>query len=324
MPDPFEELYEREKKQLVQPPAVAPPDAFSQLYEHEQQTLLSPPSTSVVPAAVPQQVDMPPSITQDRPGWQWGNFSIPNPLSADYWKERGIRLAHNVDFLDRNTVRHVRQPLIEELRPSSYKTPSGQFNPLVNWIPGMQNQREETLENLYAMFEQKRGRAPSRMERLSMQQETTPWWAELLAEAPLAITPIGSAKYLGTGLTRTGGRFIKSGAQQGGLRGAGQQAAGYGLYGAAAPITPFWAVEELGEAGIRAAGRGIGALGRQARQLRDVAPMSVSQPSPPPTFLSGYPAGSGCSQEYGRTWSSHVSAVADIGVGTGLACRYPS
>ena len=268
MPDPFEELYEREKGQIDLPPSVTPPDAFSQLYEHEQQTLLLPPSSSVVPAAVPQLADSPPAITQDRPGWQWGNLSIPNPLSADYWKEKLSRGASNIDFLDRNTFRHVRQPWIEAVRPSSFKDPGGgvgldsiqrglagaaKLLPQTGIVPSRPgvSERDATLQKLYQMFEASRGRPPSYMERLSMQQETTPWWAELLAEAPLAITPMSSAKFLGTGLTRTGGRLLASGARQGGLRGAGQQAAGYGLYGATAPLAPFWALESAAEAGLR-------------------------------------------------------------------------
>ena len=248
--------------------------------------------------------DMPPAITQDRPGWQWGNLGISNPLSADSWKQLGSRLAHNVDFLDRNTFRHLRQPLIEAARPSSFKDPGGGVDPtslqrglagiakflpqtaMVAPPPGM-SERDATLQQFYQMFEGARGRPPSYMERLNIQQETTPWWAELLAEVPLAITPLGSAKYLGTGLTRTGGKLITSGARQGGLRGAGQQAAGYGLYGAAAPMTPLWVAEDAAEAGLRAAGRGIGALGRQARQFRRLPSAAVPQMPSQPTLSPG-------------------------------------
>ena len=288
MPDPFEELYEREKQQLDLPPPVTPPDAFSQLYEQERQNL---------PVATPEQVKLPPSITQDQPGWQ-GKLALKNPLSGGFWKQMGTRMAQNLDFVDRHTFRHARQPLIEAVRPSSFKDPGGDVDltsilrgvgGITKFLPGGQTQpsggmseRDATLQQFYQMFESERGRPPSYMERLNIQQETTPWWAELLAEAPLAVTPLGSAKYLGTGLSRAGGRLITSGARQGGLRGAGQQAAGYGLYGATAPLTPFWALEDAAEAGLRTTARGFGALGRQARNLRQTTPTAIPQPSPPP------------------------------------------
>ena len=225
------------------------------------------------------QVSAPPTEEpqfHERPGfqhkWLW---NAGNPLKPDFWKDAGIRALQNLDFADRQTIRNVRQPLIEGFRPSTYQDAgTGNINPLTNLIPGRENEREAALGQLYTAFESQRGRAPNRMEQLDIQQDTTKWWAELLGELPFAALPIGSAKTVGSGLMRVGDDLLVEGAKRGGLAGRGMQAVGYGAQAASTPIVPLWAGEEALESAFRAGGRSLGRAGQRLAKAR--------APTPPP------------------------------------------
>ena len=101
-------------------------------------------------------------------------------------------LFKKLDAVDKNTVRHVRQPLAELLRPGSYQGTDWSFrsgeNALDATVPTPSDRGRE-LGELYSQFEQKVGRAPTYNERLDLQQDTTPFLAELAAGNALRLNP---------------------------------------------------------------------------------------------------------------------------------------
>ena len=116
------------------------------------------------------------------------------------------RTLEGLEQLDRSTFRHVRQPIAETFRPSSAKTPEGEYIPhyqrFAELIPGAEvgpySERDAFLDEQYALFEQQQGRPPSYMEKLDIQQQETPWYLELAAEGPLALSPAGLSRQAAT------------------------------------------------------------------------------------------------------------------------------
>ena len=146
MPDPFEDMIEKLREEMAA----------------EGQQPVAVPGQQPVGAPTAQPLELPAAITQDRPGWQWGG--IGNPFSPDRWKQGAMNALSNLDFLDRFSVRPVRQPIIEAFRQTDFADPrsiAGLVSPGAGGHIAPTSDREQEIEQLYQVFQQKRGRPPS-------------------------------------------------------------------------------------------------------------------------------------------------------------------
>ena len=138
-----------------------------------------------------------------------GNASMWNPFSGDAWKQQGLGALRSLEELDRATFRHVRQPLINSLRPSAITAPH---------IPFLQDAPESDFDRrlggLYDLYESQYGQEPGYMQRLDIQQGVTPWWAELATDLVLPGPPAAEAAGLARGVRGLANRFGRAFAPQ--------------------------------------------------------------------------------------------------------------
>lgn len=193
-----------------------------------------------------------------------------------------------IAWVDERTLRYPRQGWIEAFRPSSWTRPGEQFN-LLNPIrqavdPNFgPSQRDLFLAQQERQLAQQLGRDPSIMERYGLREHHTPLAGQLAGDLPFLLVPGGQSRSAATALGNLATGLGARGAAQGGLRGAGLQAAGYGARAGEYGLLPFARAEEALDAGVRAGIGGIGAATQGARRgLADILdPGRVSAQSPP-------------------------------------------
>ena len=191
-------------------------------------------------------------------------------------------IGRNLETVDRYAIRPFRQPIAELINPDSWRD--------VDWTPRFgadafgpaPNRRGRMLQEQYDQFQVQQGRAPGYMNRLDIQQASTPWWMELAAEAPLAFTPLGGSLRGGVNILNRGSQAAIRSAERG-WSPAGhfaQRTLGSGLEGISRVVEPYAVVEDAIGQGLRALGRGITAGGR--RLFTPGTPPAPTQVAPQP------------------------------------------